>query len=230
MKSTAWSIILVLSAGLLIAAQGTVPLGQVTAYPNHVDIEGIGLGVAVLKDAEVKQRFVTELGRDYLVVEVALYPKEGVDLAIQPDQFALRVADHEKAMRSENPKVIAASLQKADESRREIVLVPHVGVGYESGRTVYDPTTGTYRRSGGVYTSTGVEVMVGAPFPGPSPKNEEVMALELSEKGVPSGTFSKPVAGHLYFRAGREITRDRNSKLELSYELNGKEGFLALNR
>lgn len=127
-------------------------------------------------------------------------------------------------------EVIAASLQKADESTHDIILIPHVGVGYESGTGRYDPTTGTYRRSGGVYTSTGVDVIMGARSAGPHPGNEEVMALELSEKGLADGTFDRPVAGHLYFRVGKETSKDRKSKYELAYELNGKEGALPLKR
>jgi hypothetical protein len=200
----------------------------VTAYPNHVEAEGVGLGAAVLKEAEVKQHIVAELGREYLVVEVAVYPKDGADLAVRSDLFALRVGDQERVIRSENPKVTAASIQKAEESRRDILIIPQVGVGYETGNGRYDPTTG--RRTGGVYTSTGVAVIVGPPFPGPNPKNEEVMALELSEKGLPDGTFSKPIAGHLYFRVGKEVTKDSNSKYELTYELNGKQGVLPLKR
>ncbi|MBZ5500398.1 MAG: hypothetical protein LAP85_28725 [Acidobacteriia bacterium] len=230
MRSLISCLVIILSATLLVAAQGTVPRGEVTAYPNHVEVEGVSLGVSVLKDAEVKQRFVTELGRDYLVVEVALYPKDGVDLKVEPDRFVLRTLDQERAMRSENPKVVVAALRKAEESKKEIILVPHVGVGYESGTGRYDPATGTYRRTSGIYTSTGIDVMVGNPYPDPNPRNEEVMVLELSEKGLPAGTFQKPVAGHLYFRIGKELSKDKATRFELSYELNGKEGALELKR
>jgi hypothetical protein len=176
----------------------------------------------------MKQRFVTELGRDYLVVEVALYPKEGTDLQVQPDQFVLHIAGQDRALRSENPKVIAASTQKSEGSKRDISIVPHADIGYESGRR-YDPTTGT-NSSGGIVTSTGVAVLVGESSPGADPRNEDVVALELSEKALPEGTFNKPVAGHLYFRIGKEAAKDAKAKYELAYELNGKAGSLALKR
>ncbi len=56
------------------------------------------------------------------------------------------------------------------------------------------------------------------------------MALELSEKGLPEGTFAKPVAGHLYFRVGKAILKDKKARFDLGYELNDKEGTLALKR
>ena len=97
-------------------------------------------------------------------------------------------------------------------------------IGYESGRRGYDPTTG------GIYTSTGAGVVVGETSPSSNPRNEEVMALELSEKGLPGGTFTKPVSDHLYFRVGKDTLKDTKAKLELTYEINGKEGTLALKR
>lgn len=230
MKSISLSLVLVFAAALLIAAQGTVPLKKAAEYRNHVEADRIGLGALVLNDAQIKQRFVTEFDRDYLVVEVALYPKEGTDLKIQPDRFVLHIAGEDRALRSENPKVIAASLQKGEESKRDIAIIPHVDVGYESGRRGYDPTTGTTARTGGVYTSTGVAVIVGGSSPGSNPKNEEVMALELAEKGLPDGTFPKPVAGHLYFRIGKETAKNLNAKFELTGELEGKEFALPLKR
>ena len=231
MKSIAICQVVIFAAALLAAAQGTVPLMRVTEYRSHVEVDGMGIGAAILNDAQTKQHFVSDLGRDYLVVEVGLYPKQGAELKIQPEQFVLHVSGQERAIRSENPKVIAASLQKTEGSKRDIAIIPHAEVGYESGRRGYDPTTGTYgRNTGGIYTSTGVGVVVGEASPSANPRNEEVMALELSEKGLPGGTFAKPVAGHLYFRVGKDSLKNNKAKFELTYEINGKEGTLALKR
>ena len=221
-------VVLSLASSFLFAAQGTVPATTPAAYPAHILTEGIGMGALVLKDAEVKQRFVSEVGRDFMVVEVGLYPKEGRDLRVQPDRFVLHAGDN-LTVRPESPKVVAAVLQRGEESKHDIVVVPHVGVGYESGRGGYDPTTGTVRRSGGIYTSTGVIVM-SEPSPGANPRNEETSALELTEKGLPEGTFTKPVAGHLYFRVDKKIRKDSRTKYSLTYELAGKETTLELKR
>jgi hypothetical protein len=216
---------------VLFAAQGTVPLKEAKHYPASITVDGVGIGAAILNPSQVKQRFVTDLGRDFLVVELALFPNNGVDLALDAEKFALRINRQEGALRSENPKVIAAALQQADESGRDIAVIPHVGVGYESGGVRYDPTTGTYRRGGGLYTSTGVAVVVGDPANSPpSRKNEEVMALELTEKGLPAGTFQKPVAGHLYFHAGKDVLKNKRTSFELVCQLNGKESVLPLKR
>jgi hypothetical protein len=228
MKPIVYGIMLALSATLLIAGQGTVPLRVATAYQAHVEVGGIAIGASLLRDLEVKQRFITDLGRDFLVVEVAIYPKSGVEMQVQADQFGLRIND-ERVSRPENPKVIAAYLQKAESSKKDIVIVPMVGVGYETGRGTYDPATGTYRRQGGVYTSTGVMVGI-EPSADANPRNEDTMALELTEKGVPSGTISKAVGGHLYFRIDKKIQKESKTKYELIYEIDGKEVALELKK
>jgi len=229
MRFTAISLAILLAAALLLGAQGTVPLKKAADYRNHIEADGIGVGALILNDSQMKQRFVADLNREYLVVEVALYPKDGKEMKVQPEKFVLHVAGEDRAIRGENPKVIAASIQKSEDSKRDIAIVPHVGVGYESGRRGYDPATGTYGRSGGVYTSTGVAVVMGESSLS-NPKNEEVMAIELSEKGLPEGTCAKPVAGHLYFRVGKDTFKDNKVKFELTFELEGKETTLALKR
>lgn len=230
MKSINAVLILLLATAAAAAPQGTVPLKAVSEYSNHVEADGVGLGALILNDAQMKQRFVTNFDQDYMVVEVALYPKAGSELTVQPEQFFLNIAGEKRTLRSENPKVIASTQQKGSESKRDITVVPHVGVGYESGTRTYDPTTGGTRRTSGVYTSTGVSVMVGGSTPNANPKNEEVMAIELSEKGLPGGAFTKPVAGHLYFRIGKETAKNLNAGFELACEIDGKEVVLPLKR
>jgi hypothetical protein len=229
MKFTSICLVMLLAVSLLPGAQGTVPLKKAADYRNHVEIDGMEVGALILNSSQMKQRFVADLNREYLVVEVALYPKTGAELKLQPEKFVLRIAGDDRAIQSENPQVIAASLQKSGESKRDISIVPVVGVGYETGTRGYNPTTGTTRRSGGLYTSTGVAVVVGDSPPS-NPKNEDVMTIELSEKGLPEGTYSKPVAGHLYFRVGKSTFKDNRAKFELTLELDGKETTLALKR
>jgi hypothetical protein len=59
----------------------TVPMCEISAYRDSTEIAGIGVGATLLKTLEVKQRFITDLGPDFLVVEVALYLKSGTGRA-----------------------------------------------------------------------------------------------------------------------------------------------------
>jgi hypothetical protein len=60
--------------------------------------------------------------------------------------------------------------------------------------------------------------------PGSSEKDRSVMETELSEKGLPEGTASAPVAGYLYF----SIPRNKKVAYQLEYMLNGEKVLLTL--
>ena len=112
--------------------------------------------------------------------------------------FALKSADGTKAVRPVDPKTLAAILNRTAASDREVALYPSAGIGYESGPSVYNPATGR-QRVGGLSTSVGVGVGVGPSQSGASEQERRVMKMELSEKGLPETTASKPLSGYLYF-------------------------------
>jgi len=60
--------------------------------------------------------------------------------------------------------------------------------------------------------------------PGSTEADRKTMELELSEKGLPEGTASAPVAGHLYF----SIAKKKNAQYQLEYTVDGKEVILSL--
>jgi hypothetical protein len=180
------------------------------------------VGAALLAPAKVRKEFVGDL-KDFVVVEVALYPETGRPLDVSLDDFVLRVVGAGTANHPASPKLAAARSQKAPTARRPADVYASVGVGYESGRT-YDPTTGR-TRGGGVYTSTGVGVGVPGEGPaGPSGPDRSVVETELTEKGLPEGNATAPVAGYLYF----PMTVKKNARYDLEYRLRGQKVTLRL--
>ena len=121
-------------------------------------------------------------------------------------------------------KVVAATLQKKAANTRDVTVYPSVGVGYGNGG--YDPATGT-RAPGGTYTQVGVGVGIGGgQQSGATDKDLSAMETELSEKGLPEGTASAPVAGYVYF----PISRKKGAALQLTYTVNGQKVVLNLPR
>jgi hypothetical protein len=53
------------------------------------------------------------------------------------------------------------------------------------------------------------------------------METELSEKGLPEGSVSAPVAGFVYFPLA---SRKKNATLQLEYKVNGENVSLTLPR
>jgi hypothetical protein len=76
-----------------------------------------------------------------------------------------------------------------------------------------------------VYKQVGVGVGIGGGSQsGSTDKDRAAMETELSEKGLPEGAASAPVAGYVYF----PVTRKKNATFTLEYTLRGDKVELKL--
>jgi hypothetical protein len=227
---TTLTILVMVSALVAQTARGTVPRASAESYPAHAQQTEAKLGAALLTPEQVHKLFATEVSKCCLVVEVALYPQPENTVTVSTADFVLRAGNSDIATRASSPELVAAMLQPrpASGSRSggtDVVITPTSSVGYESGG--YDPITGQ-RRSGGVYTSTGVGVGAGGKGPqaGSSDRDRRVMELELHEKSLPEGKAFNPVSGYLYFSLPTK--KDKKTNYHLEYTLNGNKMVLAL--
>lgn len=204
--------------------QGTEPRAEASRYPASVQQGQLSIGAQLLSPDQIRRAFATELGRNFLVVEVALFPGTGGSIDVSRSAFAIRAAGSDSASRPLNPQSVALTAQRRASEGRDVAIYPQVGVGYESGRT-YDPVTGQERRGGGVYTSAGVGVGVGPRESASTEKDREVMELELTEKGLPEGSTKNPVSGYLYFPYSEKKKKD---DYQLECTLGGAKLVLAL--
>jgi hypothetical protein len=193
---------------------GMKPKFEALDYPAHAAANGAAIGARLLTPAQVRSSFSTDLEPGYVVVEVAVYPKDGTQLDLGPGDFTLRIAGTDISTRPAAPRTVAAILQKAGARDRDIALYPAVGVGYGSGRG-YDPMYGG--RRGGWNTSTGVGVGVGAPRPASTDADRKTMELELGDQQLPEKVITAPVAGYLYFPL-------ENRKTDTAYVLEYRGG------
>jgi hypothetical protein len=222
MKYFACFALFVCTATLAVAGpKGTVPKASASGYAEHIEENGTAIGATLLLPREVRKTFVSDVNRCCTVVEIALYPSKAKALEISLNDFVLRVKGTETASKPSSAKVAASTLQRKAASDRDVTVSPSLGVGYESGG--YDPLTGS--RGGGVYRQAGVGVGIGNPGPNPgsTDKDRSVMETELSEKGLPEGQTSKPIAGYIYFPI-----KDKRTIYQLEYILDGRKVLLAL--
>lgn len=220
-----WTAALIGVVSLAVAApKGTVPRAAVERYPVHTVRDGVGMGVVLLSQEQVRKSFVSDLDRCCVVAEIALYPAKDKALEVSLNDFVIRVSGTDTAAKAASAKLVAASLQKRAGSDREVSVSPTVGVGYESAG--YDPITGG-RTSGGMTRSAGVMVGIGGsgPRPGSTDKDRAAMETELGEKGLPEGAASAPVAGYVYFPLA---ARKKGTGLQMEYTLNGNKVVLNL--
>lgn len=221
------SALATLCAGTLAMASsvGTVPRSAAIQYPAHTTNDQVSIGALKLNEQEVRKTFSSNLNRCCIVVELAIFPTKDHPANVSLGDFSLRILNTENAVHPSAAKVVATSLQRRSSSDHDVTVSPEVGVAYESG-TYTDPYTGRRQHSSGVYTSAGVGVGIGSPGiqPGSTQADLAAMEMELSEKGLPEGTVSVPVAGHLYF----PITKKKNVKYQIEYTVDGKKVVLPL--
>lgn len=217
--------IILASATFLVAdgPKGTEPRAAATGYPAHTEVNGIAVGAALLSADEARRKFASNVNRCCLVVEVAFYPPKDKPLNVSLNDFVLRIKDTDVAAKPSSAKVIAGSLQKKAKDDRDVTVSPSYGVTYQSGRA-YDPVTGTTQGSG-VTQSTGVLVGIGqrGPNPASTDKDRSAMEAELSEKGLPEGAASTPVAGYVYFPVSK-----KKGAVQLEYKVGEEKVVLPL--
>lgn len=195
---------------------GTRPRATSFDYRVQETAGDVTIAAEIIPAQQVRNLFSTDLSK-YIVLEVAVYPKDGTTADVHTGDFMLKLGSGD-LVRAANPAAIARVRQQAASPKQgsasDINIYPTVGVGYESG---------PYGR--GVTTAAGVGVAVGGPqgAPGPPPpastdQDRRTMQMELEDKGLTEGTTSKPVAGYLYFPAP--------SKKTVTYDLeyNGTTG------
>lgn len=189
---------------------GITPQSDVRLYHGHEIRNDLEIGATVLSAEQVKNAFSSDLNRGYVVLEIALYPKNGLQPEVRLADFALHALATDRVSRAVRASTVAGILQKSAPSRTSVELDPVVEVGYESG-TRSDPYTGE-RRRGGFYSSSGVAVSTGQSRPASTDRDRRAVELELSEKGLPEGIATRPVAGYVYFPLA-------SKKKDVAYEL-----------
>lgn len=200
------SVIVFLAAALVAAGQtrGLRPRASATDYPAYAAQNGVQVAAEPLDPEHARKAFATDLADGYIVVEVGVFPNN-VPVKLRNIDFELRLNGHPTPVRPVSAEAIASNLTRpagrgsGPNAPGNITVYPSADVGYESGGYGVDG-----RRHSGVIVGTGVGVGIGGggrdvPPPAASGKNRTTMETELTEKGLPEGQISGPVAGYLYF-------------------------------
>jgi hypothetical protein len=179
--------------------QGTEPRAEASRYPASAQQGQVSIGAQWLTAEQTRRAFAMELHSSVLVVELAIFPGTGAPINISRSDFAVRSTGSEKTSKPLYPRSVALTAERPSGSGIDTDAYEQVGIGIERGERI-DPDTG--QREGKVtriYTSTGTGVTVRSKGGQPTERELEAMERELSDKGLPEGIMSRPVAGYLYF-------------------------------
>ena len=193
--------------------RGTVPKTSADRYAAHAEHDGTKIGAFLMSPNEVRKVFGFDVDRSCLVVEVSLYPPNDKERKVSLSDFSLRVAGASTAVKPSTPTAVAAKWQQLFRVQRDVKVeyVADVDVG----------PNGVH-----VGAHVGVETDYGPPHSA-SEADRATVEAELTDKGLPEGKASSPVAGYLYFPI---LSRKKHTALQLNYETSGSRTILQLSQ
>jgi hypothetical protein len=102
--------LLVLCCSGLIFAQGTETKPKVEDYEVHVQAKNAAIGAEYMVHSYSRgeQMFIA---KDFLVVEVAIFPPKGTTVGVQLSDFALRINGRKEPLAPASPQAVIAYMQ-----------------------------------------------------------------------------------------------------------------------
>jgi hypothetical protein len=194
-------------AGALSAQYGTSTKASAQDYPVRAKLEKLSIGAEYLVHSfsSGRQMFIA---KDYLVVEVALFPADGQRLPVNAGDFSLRVNGRKQALLPQTAEIVANSLKFPDRenSPHTVASLGPIVLGQPAPveRFPGDPNAQTRR------------LPPGAPEDNPSGQDQEppIKAEELVvQAALPEGEHRGPTSGFLYFPYRGKVSRIRSLEL-----------------
>ena len=185
--------------------RGTVPKASADLYPAHADEhDGTRIGASLMNADEVRRAFGFDVDRTCLIIEVALYPKDGQERKLLVSDFSLRIAGTNTVVKPSTATAVAANWQQVFRERQGVKTDPFGEVAVGSHEV---------HAEGQVHVGT----VDSSPHPA-SEKDRATLEAELAEKALAEGKASSPVAGYLYFPM---LPRKKHTALQLDHDTNG---------
>jgi hypothetical protein len=184
--------------------------------PNDYVVQGPAgtakIAAAIVPPNQVSKMFSADISKNYIVVEVAIYPSNGVPFDVESPDFALRVGQH--IGRADKPLDVAPWPEAhRTPSRLPVDVTTEAGVIHESSN---DPV---YGRQHGTATYSGVAVSSADPYNVPPPPDPHADPRIVSDKiqrmALADGDTKAAIAGYLYFP--QYAKRRKSDEIELKY-------------
>ncbi len=194
------------------ADTGVPPRGASIDYPSHEGADSATIAAAVIPADQVKKMFSPEISKQYIVVEVAIYPDNGIPFDVKSSDFALRVG--QRIGRADRPMdVVPLTEAGGIGSHPPFDVTTETGVIYQRSN---DPA---YGRQQGVGTYSGVGVTEpgqNIPPPPPDPRfDPRVIYDKVQRSSLADGKTITVIAGYLYFP--QYAKRKKTDAIELQY-------------
>jgi hypothetical protein len=212
---------LLIAPNAIAGDNGVPPRRNASEYPVQQNVKTPGglatVGAAIVPADQVRKMFSDEISRDYIVVEVAMYPADGKSFEADRYDFGLRIGGSkgDRVAHADSPSDVALPPFE----RRPDLGGPEskVNVTQEAGVAVARTNDPYYGKRTSVGTYEGTSVSNGPPPPSQqtsSGVDRRAIEAKLRDKALPDGPTAKAVAGYLYFPASK---KRKNDAMELQY-------------
>jgi hypothetical protein len=207
------ALLVLLAASTVVAADSGLPLRlSPSAYAVQGQSGGLKIAAEIVPSNVVGKKFSPEIAKDYIVVEVAVYPAVGSTLKLEAGDFSLRVG--QLVGHAEKPMDVGAWPEGPPTKRLPVDVTAEAGIIHESDN---DPVYGRRQATG---TYTGVTVSTpprDLPPPPPNP-NPQYVYDRIQRLALPEGDTRGGVAGYLYFP--QRSKHKKNDEIQLRYATN----------
>ncbi len=206
-------LLVVLFAVALMDAQSD-PRPKPGDYPAHTELAEFTIGAEYMGRQFFSGDKAQDSG-DFIAVEVGLYPRPGVKVAVTVSRFALRFNGKRDLLYAQPAGVVAAAmrLKPWDEQQRRVVVVGGVG----DTELMVGPPVPTERFPGDRQGQRRLPNPPRAPDPDYKGNVEtapvEPIADLLAKESLQEATTEKPVRGYLFFNYTGKLAK--LNKIEL---------------
>lgn len=211
---------------LACAGDGRAPRASSADYPVRQDTKDATIAAVRVPAEQLNKSFPSDLAKKYIVVEVAIYPKDGANVEIAAKDFSLRLGETGEA-HPDTAEEVAWMWRPHNTPRPDTNGNTHVtaetGVIVASGQ---DPATGRRVNSVGTYEGVGVSNYPTQPPPASSSRvDADRLETKLDNWALPEGKTTSPIAGYLYFPLP---SKKPKGALRLEYERGNSTATLTL--
>jgi hypothetical protein len=193
------------------ADTGVPPRASAKDYPVQGQAGSAIIATTIVPSTQVSKMFSPDISKQYIVVEVAIYPQTGISFDVQSGDFALRVG--QRVGRPDRPIDVAPWPERRDPaSRLPVDVTTEVGIVHESDN---DPLYGRHQTTG-TYTGVAVSSPRNDIPPPPDPRlDPRIISDKLQRMALAEGDTKDAIAGYLYFpQYGK---RKKSDEIELRY-------------
>jgi len=202
-----------LAVSTIYAADSGVPLRPSPKdYPAQGQAASAKIAAAIIPANQVSKMFSPDISKDYIVVEIAIYPENGAPFDVESPDFALRIG--QRIGRADLPWDVARwPDSRPPVGRSPVDVTTEVGIVHASEN---DPV---YGRQHGTATYTGVAVSAPGHDNLPPPPDPRVDPRAISDKlqrmALPEGDTKAAIAGYLYFP--QYAKHKKSDEIEMKY-------------